>query len=82
MLARSSNVSSTVRSYSAAVQRPRRPQAVMISISDIGTCSGICLRLHGYAKVSVSRDGPVHEEGTLVNLNGSTRLKVGAARIR
>ena len=31
----------------AALQRRRRPLSVMISISDISTCSGIYLSLHG-----------------------------------
>ena len=30
----------------------RRPPSVMISISDISTCSGICPSLHGYARMS------------------------------
>src|SRR5690606_33418890 len=57
MLARSSSVSSTIRSFSAAVQRRRRPPSVMISISDISTCSGICPSLQGYAQVSGRNGG-------------------------
>jgi hypothetical protein len=44
---RKSGVCSTIRSVWAAVQRRRRPPSAMISVSDIGTCSGICPGLHG-----------------------------------
>jgi len=43
-------------------ERRRRPPSVMISISDISTCLGICLSLHGYAQVS-GRNG-----GQFINL--------------
>src|SRR6056297_3716770 len=57
MLSEPSSVSSTIRSFSAELQRRRRPPSVMISTSDMSTCLGICLSLLVQAQVSGLKRG-------------------------
>ncbi len=49
--------SSTIRCFSAADQRRRRPPSVMISISDMSMCLRLSLSLLGQAKVSGRNGG-------------------------
>jgi len=74
MLVPSSRVSSTIRSFSLADQRRRRPPSAMISISDISTCSGICLSLHGYAQVSARNGGQFTSGGDCLRRSKASSL--------
>ena len=68
MLARPFSVSSTMRIFSTAAQRRRRPSSMMISTSGACTCSGTPLSLH------VRPERPVGTRGQLMCAVGACTL--------